>query len=163
MFRPMRRAAQLLPQSESLAILARSTCGTLALLGDDGYPYAVPLSHVYAGGKLYFHCASQGHKLDAIRACDKASFCVIDQDLVVPEKLTTLYRSVIAFGRIRILQQPGEILAALRALGERFAPGHPGIQAEIDESLSHVCVLEMTIDHLTGKEGRELALARRGS
>ena len=79
-FRQMRRKRQQLSNEESIAILEKATAGTLALLGDDDYPYAVPISYVYHKGKLYFHSALAGHKVDAIRKCDKASFCVIDQD-----------------------------------------------------------------------------------
>ena len=79
-FRQMRRKRQQLSNEESIAILEKSTAGTLALLGDDDYPYAVPISYVYHEGKLYFHSVLAGHKVDAIRKCDKASFCVIEQD-----------------------------------------------------------------------------------
>lgn len=77
-FREMRRKRQQLSDAESIDILKKSTSGTLALLGDDDYPYAVPISYVYQEGKLYFHSALAGHKVDAIRKCDKASFCVIE-------------------------------------------------------------------------------------
>ena len=97
------------------AVLSRGSHGVLALAGDEGYPYAVPISYVYEGGKLYFHCAKSGHKLDAIARCPKASFCVVDQDQVVPQEYTTYFRSVIAFGTIR---GPG------RRRGE--AEGHRG-------------------------------------
>ena len=100
MFRPMRRGKQLLPPEESIQILEQGTSGVLAVAGDAGYPYAVPLSYVYTDGKLYFHCAKSGHKLDAIRRNSKTSFCVIGQDAVVPLEYTTYFRSVIAFGQI---------------------------------------------------------------
>ena len=77
MFREMRRKRQLLPQEQALEILENNTSGVLALSGDGGYPYAVPMSYVYNDGKIYFHCAKAGHKIDAIRSCDKASFCVV--------------------------------------------------------------------------------------
>ena len=101
MFRPMRRSAQALDGGACVEILERGTSGVLALAGDGGWPYAVPLSYVYSDGKLYFHCAKSGHKLDAVRECDKASFCVVARDDVVPEEFTTRYVSVIAFGRVR--------------------------------------------------------------
>ena len=88
-FRDMRRKRQQLSEAESIGILQKATSGTLALLGDNGYPYAVPISYVYHEGKLYFHSALSGHKVDAIRQCDKASFCVIELDDVQPKKYTT--------------------------------------------------------------------------
>lgn len=89
MFREMRRKRQLLAEAETIQIFERGTSGVLALSGDEGYPYAVPLSYVYADGRIIFHGAKSGHKIDAIRGCEKASFCVIDRDQVVPEEYTT--------------------------------------------------------------------------
>ena len=85
-FREMRRCKQALERTVVEDILRRGSSGVLAVLGDDAYPYAVPLSYVYADGKLYFHGAKEGHKIDAIRQHAKASFCVIDRDAVVPEE-----------------------------------------------------------------------------
>lgn len=163
MFREMRRSAQQLSDEETVAILKKATSGVLALAeGDEGYPYAVPLSHYYQDGKLYFHCAVEGHKLDAVRRNEKASFCVISEDEVVPETFSTRYRSVIAFGHVRIMEDGPEKYAALRALGLHFAPGDDaGCEAEIKDAAGRVCMLEMTIDHLTGKEARSLMQERR--
>ena len=121
-FRQMRRKRQQLSNEESIAILEKATAGTLALLGDNDYPYAVPISYVYHEGKLYFHSALAGHKVDAIRKCDKASFCVIEQDDVQPKKYTTFFRSVIAFGRIHIIEDEQEKLETARMLGNRYNP-----------------------------------------
>mgnify|MGYP003224104069 CR=1 FL=1 len=90
MFREMRRSRQQLTREEAEAVLSRGTSGVLSVLGDEGYPYGVPLSYVYHDGKLYFHWARSGHKLDAVRACPKASFCVVDQDQVVSREYTTV-------------------------------------------------------------------------
>ena len=90
MFREMRRKRQALSMEEIAAVLNRGTAGVLALSGDDGYPYAVPISYVFDGDKIYFHCARAGHKLDAIRRNAKASFCVVDQDQIVPEEYLSL-------------------------------------------------------------------------
>ncbi len=98
MFRRMRRAAQQLSDAEALDILKRGSSGVLAVAGDEGYPYAVPLSYAYSEGKLFFHVAKSGHKLDAIARNDKVSFCVIGKDEVVPDEFTTYYRSVVVFG-----------------------------------------------------------------
>lgn len=165
MFRPMRRAGQMLPPDEARAILDRGSAGVLALAGDDGYPYALPISYAYAGDVLYFHSAVRGHKIDAIVRDSRASFCVIDADHVVPEALTTEYRSVIAFGRIRVLDDPDEIRSALRRLAEKYAPDLAPAQAdaEIAAGMPAVCVLAMTVEHLSGKEGRRLAEQRKSA
>ena len=156
-FRPMRRKRQQLSNEESIAILEKATAGTLALLGDEGYPYAVPISYVYTDGKLYFHSALAGHKVDAIRKCDKASFCVIEQDDVQPKKYTTFYRSVIAFGRIHIIEDEQEKLATARMLGNRYNPNDDeSLRQEIESGLSRMLMLRFDIEHLTGKEAIEL-------
>ena len=155
-FREMRRKRQQLAEEE-IAILEKATTGTLALLGDNDYPYAVPISYVYHDGKLYFHSALTGHKVDAIRKCDKASFCVIEQDDVQPEKYTTFFRSVIAFGRIHIIEDEHEKLEVARMLGNRYNPNHDeALQKEIENGLSRMLAIRFDIEHLAGKEAIEL-------
>lgn len=156
-FRPMRRFRQQLSDDESVGILMKATSGTLALLGDNGYPYAVPISYVYAEGKLYFHSALSGHKVDAICSCDKASFCVIEQDDIRPKEYTTYFRSVIAFGRIHIVEDDAEKLSAARLLSERYNPGdEEGFQKELEKGFARMLVIRFDIEHLTGKEAIEL-------
>ena len=160
-FRAMRRKRQLLSDDESIGILQKATAGTLALLGDNDYPYAVPISYVYHEGKLYFHSALAGHKVDAIKKCDKASFCVIDKDDVQPEKYTTFFRSVIAFGRIHIIEDDKEKLAMARMLGNRYNPNNDeSLQKEIESGLSRMLMIRFDIEHLTGKEAIELVRQR---
>ena len=161
-FRPMRRNRQQLSNEESIAILEKATAGTLALLGDEGYPYAVPISYVYTDGKLYFHSALAGHKVDAIRKCEKASFCVIEQDDVQPKKYTTFYRSVIAFGRIHIIKDEQEKLATARMLGNRYNPNdEDSLRQEMEKGFSRMLMLRFDIEHLTGKEAIELMNQRQ--
>ena len=156
-FRPMRRNRQQLSREECERILGRCTSGVLALTGDGGYPYAVPLSYVYADGAIIFHSAVEGHKVDAIRRDNHCSFCVIEQDDIKPAEFTTHFRSVIAFGRIYILEDTDEKVQALRLLGRRFSPGdEAGLQHEIDKSLDHVLLLRLDSDHLSGKQAIEL-------
>lgn len=158
MFREMRRKRQALSAEKCADILTSGTSGVLALAGDDGYPYAVPISYIYDGVKLYFHCAKSGHKLDAIRRSSKASFCVVDQDQIVPEEYTTYFRSVILFGKIQILDDDGEKRDAIEKLALKYAPNSDaaGRKAAIDREWKPLCVLEMTIDSVTGKEAIEL-------
>ena len=158
MFRELRRKKQALSGAECEAVLERGTHGVLALAGDDGYPYAVPLSYLYADGKLVFHCAKAGHKMDAVARCNKASFCVVDQDQVVPEEYTSYFRSVIAFGRVRVLEEEGEKRAAIDALARRYFPGdtQENREAYIAKEWAGVALLELTVEHLTGKQATEL-------
>lgn len=163
MFREMRRKNQGLERAECLRILEKAENGVMALSGDDGYPYTVPLNHVLMDGKLYFHGATEGHKVDAIHRCDKASYCVIGADEVDAQNLSTRFRSVVAFGRVRMVEDVELKRRALMAVGERFAPRNmQGIIREIDESIHHTGIIELTIEHLSGKESRALARERRG-
>ena len=158
MFREMRRKGQALSESECTAILNRGTSGVLALSGDDGYPYAVPISYVFDGQNLFFHSAKTGHKLDAARRYPKASFCVIDQDQVVAEEYTSYFRSVIVFGTLRILEDEQEKRAAIEKLAVKYAPEDTdsGRQTAIEQEWAPLCMLEMCIDHMSGKEALEL-------
>ena len=162
MFREMRRKRQQLSEKESIEILINSTSGTLAVSGDDGYPYAVPLSYIYHDGKIFFHCAKTGHKLDAIKNNSKVSFCVIAQDKVIPEKYTTYFRSVIVFGQAHIMENDSEIRAAIRLLAEKY---HPDDSEEhrnemIEKDSAALCMVEIDIEHMTGKEAIELVKKR---
>ncbi|WP_312939990.1 pyridoxamine 5'-phosphate oxidase family protein [Oscillibacter sp.] len=162
MFREMRRKRQLLSEEDAVAVLNRGTAGVLALSGDDDYPYAVPLSYVYDGSKIYFHGAKEGHKLDAMRRCEKASFCVVDRDQVVPEEYTSYFRSVIVFGAVRIVEDDTEKLEAIKKLAIKYAPENTDqrLKSAIDREWNPLCVMEMIIHHMTGKEAVELMKKR---
>lgn len=156
MFREMRRIKQKLSDAECEEILAGCTSGTLALAGDDGYPYAVPISYVYNDGKIYFHSAVSGHKIDAIQRCNKASFCVIADDNILPEKFTTVFVSVIVFGRIRIIDDDAEKRRAITILADKYSPGLEAMRdKEIEDGFNHMHILELSIEHMSGKEGIE--------
>ena len=153
----MRRFKQQLTNEDNAEILSNTTAGVLALCDADMQPYGVPLSHVYADGRLYFHSALRGHKVDILKSNHKASFTVISQDETHPEKYTTYYRSVIAFGSVRIIEDEAEKLQALEMLGRRCNPeDEEGLAKEIASGISRCLVLEMTVERLTGKQAIEL-------
>ena len=158
MFREMRRKKQRLSKEECDRILYNGTSGVLALHGDDGYPYAVPVSYVYDGEKLLFHSAKNGHKIDAIIKNAAASFCVIDQDQIVPEEYTTYFRSIIAFGKIRILEDDAEKRSAIEKLAVKYAPDDTAENRNnaIDREWKLLCMMEIEIEHLTGKQAIEM-------
>lgn len=158
MFREMRRKKQLLCNNESVEILKNGNSGVLALLGDNEYPYAVPISYVYDNSKIYFHGAKSGHKIDAIRKCNKASFCVIAQDEIHPEKYTTYFKSVITFGKIRILEDENEIRQAIEKLAIKYYPKDDEVNRnqEIAKEWKTLCMIELSVEHMTGKEAIEI-------
>ncbi len=154
-FRPMRRIKQQLSDDECIALLKKAPRGVLAVLGDFGYPYTVPLDFVYEEGKIYFHCAKEGHKLDAIRSCDKASFCVLSEGEKEPNDWWYHFDSVISFGRIRIVDDPALADAKLRTLGAKYFPEGYDLEADMVKNAPRAEVLELTIEHMTGKRVRE--------
>lgn len=162
-FREMRRNKQQLSEAECLDILHRNTSGVLAVLGDESYPYAVPLSYVYYDRKIYIHCAKSGHKLDAVKNYDKVSFCVIDQDLIVPEEYTSYFRSVIVFGRASVLDKQDEIYSAIKKLGKKYYPddSEEHLNEVIERTQSTMSMIKIDIEHMTGKEAIELVRERR--
>lgn len=162
MFRKMRRGKQLLSMEDLVAVMDRCTNGVLACLGDEGYPYAVPLSYVYFNGKIYFHSAKAGHKIDAIMNNPKVSFSVIDEDTIASEKYTTYFRSVIAFGKARIAEGD-EWLAAFAALVEKYSGDQPE-EAKHQEitGCAQSYLIAIDVEHITGKEAIEY-VRRKGN
>ncbi|MFN8414636.1 MAG: pyridoxamine 5'-phosphate oxidase family protein [Anaerolineales bacterium] len=164
MFREMRRKKQLLPEAETIEILRSCTSGVLAVTGDDDYPYTVPLSYVYKDGKLFFHFAKAGHKVDGIARNDKVSFCVIKTDDVIQKTFTTHFRSVIAFGRARMLTDDNEKRHALECLVEKYSPDYIAEgRSEIEREWKLVNVAEMQIEYMTGKAAIEIINAERSA
>lgn len=157
MLREMRRKNQALTNTEILEILERNTSGVLAVVLENGYPYTVPLSYVHHDNKLYFHCAKSGLKIDAIKENPNVSFCIIDQDDVVPEKYTTFFRSVIAFGKAKIIVDELNKLQTLQLLGRKYNPNNEeSLKMEINKDLANVLMIQIDIEHITGKEAIEL-------
>jgi len=160
MFRKMRRGKQLLSMEDTVAVMDRCTNGVLACLGDEDYPYAVPLSYVYFNGKIYFHSAKAGHKIDAIVKNPKVSFAVIDEDTIVSEKFTSYFRSVIAVGKARIVEGD-EWLEAMKLLVEKYSADQPeeAKHKEISEC-TQAYMIAIDIEHITGKEAIEYVKAK---
>lgn len=162
MFREMRRKKQLLSKEEIIEILQSCTSGVLGVTGDDDYPYTVPVSYAYKDGKLFFHGAKEGHKIDSIKRNDKVTFCVIEKDEVIQKTFTTHFRSVSVFGRARILTEDDEKRYAIESLVEKYSPdyieeGH----REIESAWNRLCILEVKIEHITGKSAIEIVNNRQ--
>lgn len=166
MFRSMRRTKCELKKETAEKILREGLYGVLALAGDDDYSYAVPINYAVAGGKIYFHCAKTGHKIDAIKRNDRVSFCVVDRHEVVPEKFTSYYTSAIAFGKIKIVEdnEDPEKIRGLELLADKYSPNESAEHRaqEIYGKLNALVVLVLEIEHITGKAAREIVDSFKG-
>lgn len=151
MFREMRRKKQELSVEECIDMLINEPRGVLGLLGDDDYPYALPMSHVYVDGKIYFHGAQKGHKLDAAKKHEKVSYCVVDKGVKNDGEWWYTFRSVIVFGKIKTLTKRDEKIDKLTHLGDKFLPTHEDTVNEINKLLDKTEVFEITIEHMSGK------------
>ena len=161
MFRKIRRTKSEISVEEAKILLKNNKRAAFSVNGDNGYPFTIPINFYYDENenKIYFHSAKSGHKIDAIKAHCKASFCVIDQDEIIPSEYTTYFRSVIAFGTIRILHDSEQKRTAIEKLTQKYVPngGISNRKQAIDQEWEGLCMLEMAIKHLTGKEAIELA------
>lgn len=155
MFRPMRRHKQELSKEECIEILKNQPRGVLALLGDDDYPYALPMSHVYVDGKIYFHGAKEGHKIDAVKRHSKVSYCVMNEGVKKEDSWWYTFKSVIVFGKIRTLTDRDDKIDKLTHLGNKFFPTPEETEDEIRRLLERTEVFEISIEHMTGKLVRE--------
>ena len=152
MFRKMRRLGQELTKDECEDILTHEPRGVLALLGDDDYPYALPMSHVYVDGKIYFHgTIKESHKRDAIEKHDKVSFCVMDKGEKAKDNWWYTFKSVIVFGRMKTIKDKDTKIEKLSHLGNKFFPSEEETKDEIDRLLDVTELYEITIDHMSGK------------
>ena len=154
MIRPMRRIKQQLSQEECEQVLTSERRGVLSVHGEDGYPYGVPMDYLYEQGKIYFHGAKVGHKIDAIKADNRVSFTVFDQGVPVEGKVGPNVRSVIVFGRISLLETTPETLEIARRLGEKYDPSGY-VEDELRRTAERIQLLELAIDHMTGKRVNE--------
>ncbi len=153
----MRRFKQQLSNEECIRILKEEPRGVLALQGDDGYPYAVPIDHFYneEDGKIYFHGSGEGHKIDSVKRSDKASLCVYDKGYQEDGDWALYIKSVIVFGRIRIVEDREKTIDVVRKLGLKYDPDPEHVESEIQRLGHRVTCLELTIEHMTGKRVHE--------
>ncbi len=153
MFRAMRRFKQQISEEECIRVLTQQPRGVLSMIGDDGWPYGIPLDHWYseADNKLYFHCAKVGHKLDAIAACDKVSYCVMDEGFRKEGDWALNVSSVVVFGRMRVVEDEEKKREICTNLVRKFTDDEAYLQKELTHAFPRVNCLELTIEHMTGK------------
>ena len=153
MFRPMVRFKQQISEEECIRVLKEQKRGVLSMIGDDGYPYGVPINHWYCeeDGKLYFHGGLKGHRIDAVERCDKVSFCVYDEGYKKEGEWALNINSVIVFGRIAKVTDEEKRIRIISDLTRKFTDDEAYLARELKGSLQRTLLLELTIEHMTGK------------
>ncbi len=153
MFREMRRKKQEVSREECVRILSEEKRGALAVIGDEGYPYAIPLDFYYdpKNDKIYFHGAKEGHKLDAIKRNEKVCFTVWNAGTNKEGDWSYYVTSVVVFGKARLVTDDSVILEKAKALGMKYYPSAEEVDAEIKKDIGRVQLVEIGIDHMSGK------------
>lgn len=153
MFRSMMRAKQQLSREECIEILKNEPRGVLSVLGDDDYPYGMPMNHWYneKDGKLYFHSGMKGHRPDAIKRHDKASLCVYDQGYRRGGEWSLNIRSVIVFGRLRVVEDTDMALEFIRQMSAKFTDDTAYVEGEIAQAMDHTLIFVLEPEQITGK------------
>ena len=153
MFREMRRAKQQISREECVRVLKEQPRGVLSMLGDDGYPYGIPLDHWYseADDTLYFHCAKTGHKIDAVTAYDKVSYCVMDEGYRKDGEWALNISSVVVFGRMSVVENEDKKREICTNLVRKFTDDEAYLQKELTSAFPRVQCLALRIEHMSGK------------
>lgn len=157
MFRPMRRPKNAIPDEQAKKLLREEKRGVIAMNGDDGYPFAIPVDYFYdeTAGKIYFHGAKSGYKVDALRRCDKVCFTVYGGETIREEAWAPYLRSVVVFGRCRLLEQSPETMALLKRFAMKYYPEERLADEEIRQDGTAAQLFEIEIHYLSGKEVQE--------
>ena len=153
MFREMRRFKQQISADECATVLKNETRGVLSFLGDDGYPYGIPMNHYYSeeDGKLYFHGAKKGHKIDSLKRCDKVCYTVYDKGYRREGEWSLNVKSVVVFGRISLVENEEKAIDICTKLCRKFTDDEDYLRRELENALPRVQCLELTPEHITGK------------
>ncbi len=157
MFREIRKKKNEINIAMIKLLLESSRRGVLAVNGDDGYPYAIPINYVYDGEaqRIYFHGAKIGHKVDALHACDKVCFTVFGNETVRTESWAPFMQSVVVFGRCHLMEAGPEATRRLKQLAMKYYPSEQLVDEEITQSGKAVQIFEIEIEHMSGKEVQE--------
>jgi nitroimidazol reductase NimA-like FMN-containing flavoprotein (pyridoxamine 5'-phosphate oxidase superfamily) len=155
LFREMRRKEKLMPKDDTIKIIKAAEYGTLACIGENGYPYSVPLNYAYENDKIYFHSAHEGHKIANIKYNKNVSFSIVNYHKLLPDKFDTEYDSVIIYGKAFEIVEKQEKKHALTLLIEKYSSDYREQgSAYIERAINATTTFKIEIEHMTGKLGR---------
>ncbi len=154
MFRELTRKNKEIAREECIGLLQNETRGVLSVLGDNGYPYGMPMNHFYnaSDGCIYFHCGKAGHRVDSLKRCDKVSFCVYEQGVRNEGEWAYNVRSVIVFGRIELVDSVNEVIEITSKLCRKFTDDSEYIENEIKSYAKDTLLLKLRPEHICGKK-----------
>lgn len=157
MFRPIRRKKNEISIDAAKELLRRSRRGVLAVNGEDGYPYAIPINYLYDDNTqtIIFHGAKAGYKVDCLRICDKVCFTVYGNESIRSEAWAPYLQSAVVFGRCRIVENQDEIIRLVKKLATKYYPDEKLVESEAAASGGDVQMFEIKIEHISGKEVQE--------
>lgn len=154
MFREMRRFKQQVSDDECKRILKEEKRAAFSVIGDEGYPYTIPINFFYdeTDHKIYFHCAREGHKIDSLNRCDKVCLTTWNQGFKKSGCWEWNATSVVVFGRAKIVEDTAIVKDRLRELATKYYPTAAEVEEEMNSSAaSHVQLFAIEIEHMTGK------------
>ncbi|MGN0771352.1 MAG: pyridoxamine 5'-phosphate oxidase family protein [Christensenellales bacterium] len=153
----MRRFKQELSIEDCVSVLKNGKSGVLSVIGDDGYPYGIPINYFFdeKAEELYFHSAKEGHKIDAIKHCNKVSFAVWSQTYKDVDGWSWHYNSVVAMGRAEVVANFDRRVEIARKIGLKYNPSAGEIEQEINKAADKVLIIAVKIEHLSGKSVHE--------
>lgn len=155
MKRPLRREDRRLDDAAAMALLERGEYGILSTSDEHNQPYGIPVNYVVMDGRIYFHCATEGQKLENITANHGVSFCVVGRTELIPEEFSTRYESVVVSGNAAIVADAVLKRTVLEALVSKYAPDHRTAGKDyIAKLMEKTAVVQISIDHLAGKARR---------
>lgn len=153
MNREMYKKERQMSSEATAAIFSKGNHGTLAVNGDDGYPYAVPVNYVYDGGKIYIHSAKYGYKIDAVKRDDKVCFSAILNSKMQQDKFTAAFQSVIAFGKISFVEDEAEKKRILEQFIYKMSPEFvEGGMKFVNAAIGKTALLCIDVEEIKGKE-----------
>lgn len=151
MFRELTRKKNKLTEDECIRILTEEKRGVLSVIGDMGYPYGMPMNHLYHDGCIYFHCGKGGHRHDSLLRESKVSFCVYDKGYRNDGEWALNIKSVIVFGKIDIIEDMDTIIDITEKLSLKFTDDVEYISREIRDHAHRTTLLRLTPEHICGK------------
>lgn len=155
MFRKLRKINYEIPKERVEELIKTTEYGVLSTVGEDGYPYAIPVNYAYINGNIYFHCAREGHKLDNISFNNKVSFTLVPYSKVLSEKFDSEYESVVIFGKAEEVFDK-EKIDGLLGLVCKYSPEYvESGKAYIDRAQDKVRIMKISFDYVTGKTYKE--------